>query len=122
VGGVAYDNASVSGGRACRMLKPEGRHGREREIEQMPETTKQEIDAQQAAKLAADYLRTMVPQADDLLLEEVERQTESGEKRWLITLSCLLNPTGSATPGFQSKTFAIGAETGEVLSMKIKTF
>ncbi len=96
----------------------------------MPDETKA-LDAQAAAKRAAVYLNAMMPQAEEILLEEVEKETDSGSTYWLITLSFQLNLSGIPSAGLRGlqfamgkrdyKTFKIDASTGDVVSMKIKT-
>jgi hypothetical protein len=89
------------------------------------------MDAPAAANLAAVYLNHMMPQADGILLEEVEKVSDGDSLHWLITLSFVFNLSGTSAlrslPAFQFmgkreyKTFKIDAATGEVVSMKIKT-
>jgi hypothetical protein len=89
------------------------------------------IDAQVAAQRAAEYLNAMMPQAEAILLEEVEKVTEDSETFWLITLSFQLNLSGIQSAGIRGlqfamgkreyKTFMIDGSSGEVMSMKIKT-
>lgn len=89
------------------------------------------MDAPAAAVAAATYLSQMMPQAEGILLEEVEKLSDGDSQHWLITLSFFLNLSGS--PAFRSmspfqlgmgkkeyKTFKIDATTGEVVAMKIK--
>lgn len=84
------------------------------------------INAQTAANRAADYLNIMMPQAEAILLEEVEKEADdSGIDCWLITLSFQLNHSGLRGLQFAMgkrdyKTFKIDGVTGEVVSMKIK--
>ncbi|MGR0482323.1 MAG: hypothetical protein ACTFAL_13225 [Candidatus Electronema sp. V4] len=98
----------------------------------MTEETKM-MDAPAAAAAAATYLSQMMPQADGILLEEVEKLSEGDSQHWLITLSFFLNMSGA--PAFRTlspfqlgmgkreyKSFKIDAATGEVVSMKIKAF
>ena len=91
---------------------------------------KKTVDARLATKHAFEYLKLMMPQADGILLEEVEQING----KWFITLSFQLNLSGrlpsASLPGLpfamgtmgkrEYKTFTIDVSTGEVLSMKIK--
>ncbi|MGX9727204.1 MAG: hypothetical protein ACTFAK_07760 [Candidatus Electronema sp. VV] len=89
------------------------------------------MDVTAVAVAAATYLSQMMPQAEGILLEEVEKLSEGDSQHWLITLSFFLNMSGA--PAFrtlspfqlgmgqkQYKTFKIDATTGEVVAMKIK--
>jgi len=87
------------------------------------------IDAREAAKLASVYFQSLLPQVSDFSLEEVEL-SEDG-KFWLITLGFSviekrLGPTtlaaalGSMSPRTKFKVFKVDAQTGKVLSMKIR--
>lgn len=100
------------------------------------------LDAPAAARKAADYLKALIPQAENILLEEVERE-ENGSALWLITLSFLRAQSDEGQDQLSQddlsemsrmetlwkgplrrrtyKTFAIDAQTGEVKSMKIRT-
>lgn len=91
------------------------------------------MDAPAAAAAAATYLSLMMPQAEGILLEEVEKLSEGDSQHWLITLSFFLNLSGSNTFRSMSpfqlgmgkreyKSFKIDAATGEVVSMRIKAF
>lgn len=92
-------------------------------------TETETIDVKVAAQTAAKYLKEMIPAADGLLLEEVEKSEYNNVPRWIITISFQLD-MGSASGGligFQRamgkrdyKTLTVNAETGEVISMKIR--
>lgn len=88
-----------------------------------------EINAKEAAQIAASYLRDMLPEADNLLLEEVDKTTHVSTTRWLITISFQFDPRLQAggIAGFQRamgkreyKILTVDAETREVISMKIR--
>jgi hypothetical protein len=87
------------------------------------------IDARGAAQLASKYFKSLLPQVSDFSLEEVEL-SEDG-KFWLITLGFSVSdkklPTGnwaavlgSMAPRTKFKVFKVDAQTGKVLSMKIR--
>ncbi len=88
------------------------------------------LNASEAASSAAQYLEAMMPQAESILLEEVEQLAEKSKTFWLITLSFQLNMSGlpgGLRLGYQHlgakrdyKTFKIDAASGEVIAMKIK--
>jgi hypothetical protein len=88
------------------------------------------IDASMAAERAAAYLTAMMPQAEGILLEEVEKVTDKSKTHWLITLSFQVNLSGVPSSTLRGLSFAMGkreykafmidATTGEVLSMKIR--
>jgi len=92
---------------------------------------KKTLDATMAAKQAMGYLNAMLPQAEGILLEEVEKLTEKTKDYWIITLSYNLNLSGIPSRGLMGmqyglgkrdyKTFKIDSTTGEVISMKIRT-
>jgi len=81
------------------------------------------IDVKQAAQSAASFVYELYRDkgASDVRLEEVEL-VEDG-KFWLITLSFQPPPTIGVLlqkPSRQYKTLKVDAETGQVLSMKIR--
>lgn len=84
------------------------------------------MDVKQAARLASDYFNGLYEEQGlkNVRLEEVEL-TEDG-KYWLITLSYPVQaetgiiPTLNLMPVRQYKIFKINAETGDVVSMKIR--
>lgn len=76
------------------------------------------IDAKQAAKLAAQYLEDILDRRPDgLEVEEIE--LSENELYWLITLGYDVDPMGRTR---NYKVFKILADTGEVVSMKIRSF
>ena len=82
------------------------------------------IDVKKAADISAEYLKKFFIDATKIQLEEVELTDD--KKFWNITLS--YDSDDSAT-GYiilgkvrKFKVFRIEAETGEVLSMKIRDF
>ncbi len=87
------------------------------------------IDVKEAAKKAAEYFADLYAKQEfsDLLLEEVEYDEQ--KNRWYITLGFVppssvfeKNPLSPFyTRGRQYKVFDIDAETGKVVSMKIRT-
>ncbi len=80
------------------------------------------IDVKQAAQLASQYFAGLYegPAVSGAQLEEVEI-TEDG-KYWLITLSYPLAEGGLLNLNYKRryKVFKINAETGEIMSMKIR--
>ena len=76
------------------------------------------IDAKQVVAKAMEYIRAVYDPAQvvDLVLEEVER-SEDG-KHWLVTLG--FTPGSGAGEEQTHKVMKIVAETGEILSMKIR--
>jgi hypothetical protein len=91
------------------------------------------IPFQKAVQQATDFCRQLYPDAQDVLLEEVEREED---KFWLITVSYLTEAAkrGGGTalgmgmameqmfPRFERryKSLKVDAQTGEVISMKIR--
>lgn len=80
------------------------------------------IDVKTAANLAADYFTALFPNADKILLEEVELTDD--RKHWFITLSYapIAGETGiiAVMKPRNYKQFKIEAETGQVVAMKIR--
>lgn len=88
------------------------------------------ISIKEAAQQAAEFCRQLYPDAQDFLLEEVER--DENDKFWLITISVLATVSKrSSSPliaitGVESrferhyKILKVDAQTGEVISMKIR--
>ena len=81
------------------------------------------IDVKEATRKAEEYLRTFFQDAERIQLEEIELT----EKRdfWLITLSYegVANSVASSLlvgKSVRYKIFKLDAESGEVLSMKIR--
>lgn len=85
------------------------------------------IDVKQAVMKASEYFDEFFPEVVKKQLEEVEK-VEDG-KYWLITLSFPYNEyyepsvmeMMSARGKQQYKSFKVDANTGEVLSMKIRS-
>jgi hypothetical protein len=89
------------------------------------------VDLKDAVTNAVAFARSVLERdrVKDLLVEEVERSTKAGRDIWLITLSlpktgnelrALFSPLNNRQTDREYKTFAVDAETGEVLSMKIR--
>lgn len=90
------------------------------------------IPIKEAAQQAAEFCQQLFPDAQDILLEEVERDED--DKFWLITISYLAvagKRAGIATPGTameqlfprferRYKSLKVDAQTGDVVSMKIR--
>ena len=90
------------------------------------------ISIKEAAQKAADFCQQIFPDAQDVLLEEVER--DDLNKFWFITISYLTTaakrtstaiPAGAMEqifPRFERryKNLKVDATTGEVVSMKIR--
>jgi len=82
------------------------------------------IDVKQAAQAASDFISGLYSSEtiSDVRLEEVELSED--EKYWLITLSFPLPSSLGVVylggGGRQYKLFKVDADTGEVLSMKIR--
>ena len=93
------------------------------------------ITVKEAAQRAADYCQQFYPDAQDIMLEEVERDEQ--DKFWLTTLSFLssaakqniASPTESVVTQLGSifprgerryKTIKINAANGDFISMKIR--
>jgi hypothetical protein len=81
------------------------------------------IDVKQAAQSASNFFASLYNSegVPDVRLEEVEL-TEDG-KHWLITLSFPPSPMPPGviySPARQYKIFKVDAQTGDVLSMKIR--
>ena len=82
------------------------------------------VDGKQVVAKAMEYVKAVYDpsQVADVMLEEVER-SEDG-KHWLVTLGFTPREsgTGSSTIERTFKVLKIVAETGEVLSMKIRKY
>lgn len=84
------------------------------------------LDVKQAAMNADDYLHQLYAEQlpSEVQLEEVEMTDD--EKHWMITMSFVPQnqastlPSMLRTPKRRYKQFKIDAETGRVLSMKIR--
>jgi hypothetical protein len=80
------------------------------------------IEVTQAAHKASKYLKSFYPQTNNILSEEVERDTMGGQ--WLITLSFptseseLLSPFQQPSP--KNKLFRKDAENGNMIARKIR--
>jgi hypothetical protein len=73
------------------------------------------ISAKQAANSARAYMKSLVPVAADVSVEEAELSED--ERFWLITLGYEFAPFGGPK---EYKVFKVDAQSGEVLSMKIR--
>jgi hypothetical protein len=87
--------------------------------------TEPKIDARTAAHAAADYFRDLYANVKSFSLEEVEL-SEDGDY-WLITLSFEVGPKTTAgfairlePPKTKFKVFKVNAQTGQVVSMRIR--
>ncbi|MFH1743343.1 MAG: hypothetical protein ABIH23_30420 [bacterium] len=84
------------------------------------------LDAKEAATKALQYFKDLYPATvlSSILLEEVELSDD--RKFWLITLGYMPQTANPFLPfgpgGREFKVFKVNSETGEVVSMKIKTF
>jgi hypothetical protein len=81
------------------------------------------IDVKQASDKAREYLMSFFPDAEKVQLEEVE--LTSDKTFWYITLSYegMANSVASSLlvgKSVRYKIFKLDAESGEVLSMKIR--
>lgn len=81
------------------------------------------IDVKDATNKAIEYLTTFFPEAERVQLEEVELTDD--KVHWFITLSYegVSNSVASSLlvgKSVRYKIFKLEAETGEVLSMKIR--
>jgi hypothetical protein len=81
----------------------------------------------EAAQTAAKYLRDLIPTAEEILLEEVEKTTFEGKQYWNITLSFVLRTPGAAAGAYfmqprtrEFKSFQIDPDSGEVVAMRIR--
>jgi hypothetical protein len=77
------------------------------------------LSVKEAAEKAAEFAVGVLdePRRTNLRLEEVEKRGQ----HWLITLSMPSdNPLGFLAQHRDYKTFTVDADTGEVLSMKIR--
>ncbi len=81
------------------------------------------IDVNQATNKAQEYLKSFYPDAERVQLEEVELTND--KTQWLITLSYegVANSVASSLlvgKSLRYKIFKLEADTGEVISMKIR--
>jgi hypothetical protein len=81
----------------------------------------------EAVEVASSHLKLLIPQAEQILLEEVELSDD--DQYWLITLSFIHPQDGRQSPlvhalgGSKLRTYKvlkIHGNTGEVRSMKIR--
>jgi hypothetical protein len=84
------------------------------------------LDAKTAAQTAMEYLRDMLPGVKEIMLEEVEKTGQGDRDCWAITLSfhsrdLMEQYVAMAMEQRRYKTFMVDAESGEVISMKIRT-
>ena len=92
------------------------------------------IDVKQAVANAKEFAQTTLGgKHSDYSLEEFERDTYKGREVWLITLGMPRNVAEPAIPALgdrlgallgpadrEYKTFAVDADSGEVLAMKLR--
>lgn len=86
------------------------------------------IDVKEATQLAVSYFEDLYGEDtySNVLLEEVERDEKDGNPYWLITIGFTdhtpeAGPLGPLESSRRYKRFRIDAETGEVVSMKIRS-
>ncbi len=85
------------------------------------------IDVKEATQIALDYFQDLYRDQSfsNVLLEEVERDENDDTQYWLITIGFTERreegPLGDLGRSRRYKRFKIDAETGEVLSMKIRS-
>src|SRR3954469_17735219 len=85
------------------------------------------VDVKGAVSRAVDSLKSLIPSAGDILLEEVEISDD--DRYWIITLS-FTDPSRKGGPAFAQalgysgpryfRVFRLDRGTGEVRSMKIR--
>jgi hypothetical protein len=86
------------------------------------------IDVKEATEVALEYFQDIYSDQafSNVLLEEVEREQEDDTPYWLITIGFTERkqegPLGQLASSRRYKRFKIDAETGEVVSMKIRSF
>ena len=83
------------------------------------------INVQDATKRAREHLLEFFPEADEVQLEEVELTPDKAY--WLVTLSYagVSNSVASSLlvgKSLRYKIFKLDAESGEVVSMKVRDF
>jgi len=83
----------------------------------MPEEEKRRLTAKEAAEVAAKYLAELRTDMNrlDISIEEIE--LSSDENYWSITLG---HPRTFFVPAKDYKKIKVDAETGEVISMKMR--
>jgi hypothetical protein len=74
------------------------------------------LSARDAALIAANYVKALIRETHDILIEEVEYESKAG--RWFITLSFYVGVMAMGRRDY--KIFTLDAKSGEVLSMKIR--
>jgi len=86
------------------------------------------IDVKEATQIALSYFEDLYGEDafSNVLLEEVERQKKDDTSYWLITIGFTERREGGPfgellEPSRRYKRFKIDAETGEVVSMKIRS-
>lgn len=79
-------------------------------------TSSGRISAQEAAKRAAKYLQSLVPNVGGIRVEETEVHPEGDQ--WRITLS--YEPGDEPYAARTYKLFLVDIQTGEVLSMRMR--
>lgn len=85
------------------------------------------LDVKEATQVALSYFEDLYGEDafSNVLLEEVEREEEDDTPYWLITIGFTETesegPMGSLASNRRYKRFKVDAETGEVLSMKIRS-
>jgi hypothetical protein len=83
------------------------------------------INVKEATDKAKEHLTVFFPEAEEIQLEEAELTTDKAH--WLITLSYagISNSVASSLlvgKSIRYKLFKLDAESGEVVSMKIRDF
>jgi hypothetical protein len=80
------------------------------------------IEAKQAAVNARDYYRQVTGYEGYVSVEEVELEEEPlGKRFWMITLGFPPQYSSFQTFAREYKSFRVDAETGDVVSMKIRS-
>jgi len=85
------------------------------------------LDVKEATQIALSYFEDLYGEDtfSNVLLEEVERDEEDGTSYWYITIGFTEKkpggPMGPLVPNRRYKRFKVDADTGEVLSMKIRS-
>jgi hypothetical protein len=85
------------------------------------------LDVQQAVTKAMEFAKTVLEpdRVNNVLLEEIESSARNGHDVWLVTVSFpkQAHPLAALSlPDRDYKTVTLDAETGKVLSMKIREF
>ena len=85
------------------------------------------LDVKEATQVALSYFEDLYGEDafSNVLLEEVEREEDDDTPYWLITIGFTETKSGGPMSALASnrryKRFKVDAETGEVLSMKIRS-